>query len=177
MYNLWIGSVPWGTTSSPAGQITVISPPRLKAFRVTCSRLVGDGMTDNTENLRSCLDSYAPLGADEVAYIGVVAGTFLLTGPVEGHSFEVLAGVSPTLTKSIGRPRDSQPPASWITAPNYFGLTNLSFQAPANPHLLISTGTLTGDPFTSGHLYFENISFSSTSDESGGAETMFVMGS
>jgi hypothetical protein len=35
---------------------------------------------------------------------------------------------------------------------------------------------LTGDPFTSGHLYFENIIFSSTSDESGGAETMFVIG-
>lgn len=78
------------------------------------------------------------------------------------------------MAKLIGRPSNS-PPSAWITAPNYFGLTNLSFQAPANPNLLISTGTLTGNPVTSGHLYFDNISFSSTTDASNGAEMLFLL--
>jgi Pectate lyase superfamily protein len=173
-YNVWVGSLPWSITSSPAGQIAVVSPLSLTPFTVTCSKLVGDGVTDNTKNLQSCLDLYAPIGSREVAYIAVPAGTFLLKGPIQGRSFEVLAGSSPTLTKFIGQPPNS-PPSAWITAPNYFGLINLSFQAPANPNLLISTGTLTGNPVLSGHLFFDNINFSSTSDASNGAEMMFLL--
>ena len=173
-YNVWVGSLPWGASSSPAGKIAVVSTSPRAVFTATCSQLVGDGVTDDTKNLQSCLDLYAPIGSREIAYIAIPAGTFLLTGPVKGHSFEVLAGASPTLTKLIGRPSNS-PPSAWITAPNYFGLTNLSFQAPANPNLLISTGTLTGNPVTSGHLYFDNISFSSTTDASNGAEMLFLL--
>jgi hypothetical protein len=46
---------------------------------------------------------------------------------------------------------------------------------PANPNLLVSTGTFTGSPVITGHLFFDNIDFSSTSDTSNGAEMMFLL--
>ena len=54
-------------------------------------------------------------------------------------------------------------------------MENLSLQAPANPNLLLSSGTTTGNPLTSGHLFFANVNFSSTSDASNGAEQMFAI--
>ena len=60
-YNVWIGSSPWSVTSSPAAQITVYSPPSLMVQKVACSNLVGDGVTDNSKRLQSCLDWYAPI--------------------------------------------------------------------------------------------------------------------
>jgi hypothetical protein len=173
-YSIWIGTLPWSVTSSPAGQITVNSPSSMNVFSATCSHLVGDGVADNTKALQACLDLYAPIGPMEIAYITIPPGTFLLTGGVSGHPFEVIAGSSPTSTKFIGSPKGS-PPAAWFTVPQHFGLTNLSLQAPANPNLLVSSGTLTGNPLTSGHLYFNNISFSSTSDASNGGEMMFLL--
>jgi hypothetical protein len=173
-YSIWIGTLPWSVTSSPAGQITVNSPLPQPVLNVTCSQLVGDGVTDNTKYLQTCLDLYAPVGSKAIAYITIPPGTFLLTGGVTGHPFEVIAGSSPALTKFIGSPK-GPPPAAWFTVPQHFGLTNLSLQAPANPNLLVSTGTLTGNPLASGHLYFNNISFSSTSDVSNGKEMMFLL--
>jgi hypothetical protein len=173
-YNVWIGTLPWSVTSSPAGQVSVNSPASVGRLNVTCSHLVGDGVTDNTKNLQTCLDLYAPLGPKEIAYITIPPGTYLLTGGVSGHPFEVIAGSSPTSTKFIGSPKGVLP-AAWFTLPQHFGLTNLSLQAPANPNLLVSSGTLTGNPLTSGHLYFNNISFSSTTDATNGGEAMFVL--
>jgi hypothetical protein len=59
--------------------------------------------------------------------------------------------------------------------PQYFGLTDLALEAPANPNLLLSAGTTTGNPLTSGHLFFNNIDFESTTDASNGAESMFAL--
>jgi hypothetical protein len=173
-YNVWIGTSPWSAVSSPAGQITVHSPSSLAVRKVTCSHLVGDGVTDNTKSLQTCLDVNAPIGSREVAYLTIPAGTFALTGGVTAHPYEVLVGSSPTLTKFVGRPKGS-PPTAWFTAPQYFGLTDLALEAPANPNLLLSSGTTTGNPLTSGHLFFNNIDFESTSDASNGAEMMFLL--
>jgi hypothetical protein len=175
-YNVWIGNSPWSVTSSPAAQITVYSPPSLMVQNVACSNLVGDGVTDNTERLQSCLDWYAPIKGSMglVVYIAIPGGNFVLTGGVTAHPFEVLIGSSSTATNFLGRPSGS-PPAAWFNIPQYFGMANLSLQAPANPNLLLSSGTTTGNPLTSGHLFFSNVNFASTADASGGRETMFAL--
>ncbi len=174
-YTVWIGAAPWSATSSPAGQIMVHALPSLNVLNVTCSALVGDGVTDNTKHLQSCLDLYAPVaGSKEVAFISIPAGNFVLTGGVTAHSFEVLVGSSATATNFVGRP-SGVPPVAWFNTPQYFGMENLSLQAPANPNLLLSSGTTTGNPLTSGHLFFANVNFSSTSDASNGAEQMFAI--
>jgi hypothetical protein len=176
VYNLWVGSSPWSQTSSPGAQITIYSPPALHVQNVGCSNLVGDGVTDNTKALQACLDLYAPIkgSTDFVVYIAVPAGNFVLTDGVTPHPFEVLVGVSPTATNFLGRPKGS-PPAAWFNVPQYFGMANLSLQAPANPNLLFSSGTTTGNPLNSGHLFFNNVHFSSTTDASNGREAMFEL--
>jgi hypothetical protein len=176
VYNVWVGSSPWSATSSPGAQITIYSPPALHVQNAGCSNLVGDGVTDNTKALQSCLDLYAPIkgSTDFVVYIAVPAGKFMLTDGVTPHPFEVLVGVSPTATNFIGRPKGA-PPAAWFNVPQYFGMANLSLQAPANPNLLLSSGTTTGNPLNSGHLFFNNVHFSSTTDASNGGETMFEL--
>jgi hypothetical protein len=78
------------------------------------------------------------------------------------------------MTKFVGRPKGS-PPTAWFNVPQYFGLTDLTLEAPANPNLMLSSGTTTGNPLTSGHLFFNNIDFESTSDASNGAEMMFLL--
>jgi hypothetical protein len=50
-------------------------------------------------------------------------------------------------------------------------MANLSLRAPANPSLFLSTGTTTGNPLTSGHLFFSDVSFVS----SAGRELMFAI--
>ncbi len=174
-YNLWIGSAPWSATSSPASKITVYLPPPMNIEHFVCADLVSDGITDNSGRLQSCLDRYAPRpGSNRIAYIAVPAGSFALTAGVTAHSFEVVSGSSTARTKLLGRPR-ATPPVAWLTVPQYFGLTNITFQAPANPYLLLSSGTTTGNPLTSGHLFFSNVSFASTYDASNGRESMFAL--
>ena len=174
-YNIWVGSLPWDSTSSPAAQITVYPAQSWRVLDVVCSGLVGDGVTDNTDNLQKCLDTYAPLpGSPEIAHIEIPAGTFVMTGGVTGHPFEVVIGVSPSSTNFVGHPKNSVPKA-WFNVPNHFGLANISLRAPANPNLLLSSGTTTGNPLNSGHLFFSNLDFASTSDRSGGAESMFAV--
>jgi hypothetical protein len=136
--------------------------------------LVGDGVTDNTKSLQNCLDVNAPIGSKEVAYFNIPPGIFVLTGTITGHPYEVLIGSSPTATKFVGRPK-GPPPAVWFTVPQYFGLTDLALEAPAYPNLLRSSGTTTGNPLTSGHLFFNNIDFESTSDASNGGQVMFLI--
>jgi hypothetical protein len=175
-YNVWVGGSPWSATSSPASQITIYSPPSVRVQNVNCSHLVGDGSTDNTKALQACLDLYAPRtgAADVVVYIAIPAGNYLLSGGVTTHPFEVLIGASPTETNFVGQPKGT-PPTAWFNVSQSFGMANLSLRAPANPNLLLTTGTLTGDPLTSGHLFIDNVSFTSTSDATGGAENMFAV--
>jgi hypothetical protein len=174
-YNIWVGSSPWDANSSPADKITVYTPPSLNVENLTCSLLVGDGVTDNTKNLQSCLDRYAPAaGSNQIAYIAIPAGNFALTGGVTGHPFEVLIGSSPTSTNFLGQPR-GLPPSAWFNIPQHFGLANLSLRAPAKPSLLLSLGGTSGNPLTSGHLFFNNLSFTSTLDASHGGELMFAL--
>ena len=174
-YNVWIGTSPWSAVSSPGAQITVYPPTPRTVYKVTCSGLVGNGTSDNTKALQTCLDLYAPIGSREVAYIAIPAGTFALAGGVTAHPFEVLVGSSPTLTKFVGQPKGA-PPAAWFTVPQYFGLTDLALvMAPANPNLFLSSGTTTGNPLTSGHLFVNNVDFESTTDASNGGEQMFFL--
>jgi hypothetical protein len=174
-YNMWVGSSPWSATSSLPSQITIYAPPSWTVRNANCSNLAGDGATDNTAHLQACLDWLAPLpGTNELVYIAIPAGTFVLTGGVTGHSFEVLVGSSLASTHFLGRPRGA-PPAAWFSVPQYFGLANLSLKAPANPNLLVSAGSTTGAPATSGHLFFSQVNFQSISDASNGAESMFVV--
>jgi hypothetical protein len=174
-YNIWIGTSPWSVTSSPAAPITIQSPPSFAIRNVTCSTLIGDGVTDNTKRLQSCLDWYAPLpGSNELAYIDLPAGTFALRGGVIGHPYEVLIGSSSSTTNFLGSPGNS-PPTAWFTIPQYFGMVNLSLKAPASPNLLISSGTSLGTPLNSGHLFFYNVNFASASGTFNSSEVMFAV--
>jgi hypothetical protein len=174
-YNIWVGGAPWSVTSSPASQITIFPPPSLTVRNATCSNLIGDGTTDNAGRLQSCLDSFAPAaGSNLLVYIAIPAGKFVLKSGVKPHPYEFLAGSSPTSTTFIGSPL-AAPPNAWFTVPQYFGLANLSLQAPANPYILISSDWTTGSPNTSGHLFFNNVNFQSTFDASNGAEAMFAL--
>jgi hypothetical protein len=174
-YNLWVGSSPWSATSSPASQLTIFSPPSRAVRYATCPGLVGDGAMDNTARLQACMDLFAPPAAsDLLVYITIPAGNFVLKSGVRPHSYEFLVGSSPTSTNFLGQPRGA-PPTAWFTVPQYFGLANLSFEGPANPYLLISSDSTTGSPQTSGHLFFNNVNFQSTSDASRGSEAMFAL--
>jgi hypothetical protein len=174
-YNLWIGSAPWSATSSPAAKITVSLQAPLPVENVRCSNMVGDGATSNTASLQACLDRYAPPASGKyVVQVTVPAGTFVLTSGVSGHPFEVLMGESPSSTKFVGRPKGA-PPAAWFSMSQHFALANFSLEAPANPNLLLSAGTLTGNPLTSGHIFVRNVNFASTGDYSNGAESMFAL--
>ncbi len=173
-YRLWVGSFPWSATSSAASRITIYAPPSLSDINATCPALVGNGKTDNTALLQACLDKNAPTTASHhLAYIAIPAGTFVLTSGVTPHSNEILVGTSPTSTKFIGEPQGA-PPKAWFKVPQHFALANLSFKAPANPYLLVSSDS-TGNPETSGHLFFDNINIQSTSDATNGREQMFLL--
>jgi hypothetical protein len=171
-YNVWIGTLPWSATSSPAAQISIKAPTPVATYTMHCPGLVGDGSTDNTSSLQRCLDRYAPVSPSVVTFISIPTGNYLLTGGLTEHPFEMLTGASSTLTKIIGQPKGA-PPAAWINMPQYSGLAHLSFEGPANPSLVASSGLLTGNPTTSGHLYINDVNFASTSDTSGGSEVMF----
>ncbi len=175
-YNVWVGTSPWSATSSPAAQITVYAPANLRVENVTCSNLAGDGTTDNTRRLQSCLDDFAPPGgiSDAAVYITLPAGNFVLSGAITAHPFEILVGVSPTTTNFVGKPK-GLPPAAWFNVPQYFGMANLSLTAPANPNLLLSSGTTSGNPALCGHLFFNNVHFASSTDASNGRETLFAV--
>ena len=175
-YAVWVGSSPWSATSSPAAQITVYAPSSFRVENVACSNLVGDGETDNTKRLQSCLDDYAPLAGvhDLVVYITVPSGNFVLTGGLTAHPFEVLVGASPTATNFVGKPK-GLPPAAWFNIPQYFGMADLSLTAPANPNLVVSSGTTSGNPALCGHLFFNNLHVASTIDSSDGRETLFAI--
>ena len=166
-YNLWVGTAPWSATSSPAAQIVIKSALSSNVRNVYCSLVSGEA-NDNTERLQRCLDQYAPLsGTNEVAYINLPGGgPFVIAGGVTGRPFEVLVGPSSNSTSFLGLPSGSAPPA-WFTVPQHFGIVNVSFQAPANPSLLVSVGSSSGNPSTTGHLFFANVNFSSTGPSNG----------
>jgi hypothetical protein len=137
--------------------------------------MVGDGVTDNSKALQACLDHYAPeVPLTEAVYVSIPAGTYVLKSGVHPHPFEVLVGASSDSTQFLGEPA-GKPVSAWISAPQYFGIANLSLKGPANPNLLISTGTQNGDPATSGHLFVSHVAIESTSDLSNGQEAMFLL--
>lgn len=163
-YNLWVGNAPWDATSSPTAQITIYSPPALTPRNISCSGLVGDVSTDNTKLLQTCLDDFAPLpGSNEIAYLALPRGTFVLNAGVTVKPYEVLIGESASSTTFIGRPTGT-PPTAWFNLPQYSGLADFSLQAPPSPNLILSSGTNTGDPATSGHLFLSGLNFASNSN-------------
>ena len=96
----------------------------------------------------------------------------MISGGITLHSYEIIVGSSPTLTTILGLPKGA-PPSTWFSVPQYVGLANLTFKAPANPSLLAANRS--GDPTVSGHIFVDNVDFESTADLSGGAEQMFAL--
>jgi len=114
--------------------------------------------------LQSCLDKNAPNPtSNQLVYITIPQGNFVLHSAVTLHSYEILVGSSPTLTSFLGLPIGAAP-AEWFSVPQYIGLANLSFKAPANPSLLAATD-MTGNPVDSGHAFVDNVDFEATNDE------------
>ncbi|HEY0796675.1 MAG TPA: right-handed parallel beta-helix repeat-containing protein [Acidisarcina sp.] len=160
-YNLWVGTYPWSATSSPAAQITLFKPQAVQVSNSSCSSLVGDGVTDNSGLLQSCLDANAPMQPGVIASINVGQGAFLLQNGIILHPYELLVGDTPATTQFIGRSL-STPPQAWILAPPHVGVANFSFDAPANPSILSSSDT-SGNPLNSGYIYVNNVKVSSDS--------------
>ena len=160
-YYVWVGSAPWSATSSLAVPITVVLPPSLAVSTVACAALVGDGQTDNTSLLQSCLDNNAPnpIGS-QLVYITIPNGVFVLTHSVTIRGGEILIGSSPANTQFLGEPLGPQP-NTWFTIPQYAGMANITIEAP-NATYLVSGSDLTGNPTTSGHVFLENMRFDST---------------
>ena len=160
-YYAWVGSYPWDATSSPISLITILSPPPLQTMSATCTSLVGNGQTDNGPLLQSCLDVNAsPANSDQIVYISVPDGVFLLSTGVTVRSHEVLVGASPSTTQFVGQPLI--PPAkAWFTLSQYSGLANLSVKAPSAPSIVSSSDT-SGNPATSGHFFLGNVDLDST---------------
>ena len=77
--------------------------------------------------------------------------------------YEVLIGESALSTTFVGRPTVT-PPTAWFSLPQYSGLANFSLQAPPSPNLILSSGTNTGDPATSGHIFLSGLNFDSNSN-------------
>jgi hypothetical protein len=177
IYSLWVGTAPWSATSSAAVAITVHSPPTFRGTRRVACSLVGDGVIDNTKRLQECLDSYAPIpGSEVLVYIELTAGKFALKGGVVGRPFEVLVGASAEATKLMGIPSGA-PPDTWISIPQHFGLVNLSLEATAGLSLVKSSGTMDGNPQTSGHLFFKNVNVASNPGEyNNGEQVVSVAG-
>ncbi|HEV2273324.1 MAG TPA: hypothetical protein VGR96_04120 [Acidobacteriaceae bacterium] len=174
-YNLWVGDAPWSVTSSPASQITIYAPVAVSSTYSDCPSMVGDGSTDNTAILQSCLDRNAPApGSNQLVYLTVPAGVFVLTGGIAPHPYEFIVGASASATSFIGKPLGTTP-TEWITVPQYFGMANLSFTAPANPYLVVSANSKLGSPTDTGHAFFANVRFQSTLDATSGQEQMFVL--
>ena len=72
------------------------SPLSLSVRKVTCPHLVGDGVTDNTKYLQTCLDVNAPIGSREVAYLAIPGGNVRTHGRKSQHiPMKSLVGSSP----------------------------------------------------------------------------------
>ncbi len=160
-YYLWVGSLPWSATSSPAISIGVVAPPLRTIRNANCSALIGDGNTDNTELLQSCLDENAPSDTpNSFVYIGIPSGVFVLTKGVTIRQGEILIGTTPSDSQFLGESPDPQP-AAWFTIPQYSGMANIAIKA-SNATYLLCGSDLTGSPVTSGHVLLDNMSFDST---------------
>ena len=171
VYDLWVGSLPWGATSSAASQITIYAPPDYKISSVDCP-LVDGGLTDDTEALQACLDRSAP-AAGNLTYITLAAGTFAISGTITPHPYEVLMGASTATTNIVGTGTTS--PSAWFALPQYFGMANLSFKASANPNLAAASSVWNGTPATEGHYYFSGVDFQDTGDVVNNLEQLFVL--
>ena len=160
-YYLWVGSDPWSATSSPAVSLSVIARPHVAIRNAECSVLVGDGKTDNTLLLQSCLDKNAPKAVPgSLVYINIPSGVFVLTNGITIRSGEILVGTAPSDTQIIGESPDPQPNA-WFTVPQYAGMANLAIKA-RNATYLVTGSDLTGNPTDSGHVFLNNMVFDST---------------
>jgi len=166
-YTVWIGNTLWDAISSAAVPITIYDPPALRVVTFNCSGLVGDGMTDNLESLKKCLDIYAPVApGSQISRISIPQGTYVLSDELVVRPYEVIAGDSSSTTTFLLKPK-GKIPVTLFMLPQYSSLTGLSVRGPANVSLVSSTGTTTGDPRISGHLFFSDIDIESTQDAPG----------
>jgi Pectate lyase superfamily protein/Right handed beta helix region len=171
-YYLWVGAEPWSATSSPAVSLDVIAPPPVTVANAVCSVLVGDGKTDNTLLLQSCLDENAPKAVPgSLVYVSIPKGVFVLTNEITIRSGEILVGTAPSETQFVGESPGPQPNA-WFTIPQYAGMANLTIRAPNAIYLVASPDVADfitgGNPATSGHAFLKNMVFDSTPAGSNG---------
>jgi hypothetical protein len=170
-YNVWVGNYPWDATSSPASVITILSPQSITPSYVTCTSLIGDGVTDNAAILQSCLDSNAPtIASNQLVYISIPDGVFALKSAVIFHPYEFIVGLSPNSSRFVGLTAGSQPHA-WFVVSQYTGMANLSVTA-AGAACLFAYSDATGNPATSGHVFLSNMVFDSTSSGLNSSGTM-----
>lgn len=173
-YRIVIGSA--GNSELGATEAIYVFPaPQYLISQTACGLLIGDGVTDNTRILQSCLDNNAPVpGSNDRTYIDIPPGIFLITGTIRPHSGEVLVGSGPGTTKIECQPGASAP-STWFAVPPFFGISGISVSGPVDPYMLSATDS-SGNPVLSGHLYLNDVRLTATTDLSDGHEDLVSVG-
>jgi hypothetical protein len=181
-YSLWVGSDTWDAVSSQPVLITIVSSPGFSVNTYQCTSLSGDGNTDDTANLQSCLDRYAPAAqSHEISLIAIPEGVFLLSGGITLRPYEAIIGSSSESTKFAGSPK-GLPPTAWIQVSHHAGIANLTFNAPVNPYLFVSSDRLdisdkagiSGIPGESGDIFVSNVHLETTGRVSDAVQSEMV---
>ncbi|WP_447641631.1 MULTISPECIES: glycosyl hydrolase family 28-related protein [Chitinophagaceae] len=119
--------------SSNSYAINIIKKEILPIKEVTCSRLIGDGITDNTAALQDYLKETS---SQYRLYFKIPIGTFLFSKQLIllPNQFLVGAGQEKTILKA--QAPDASVPNTWIRATSHFGLMQLSCEAPVKDALV-----------------------------------------
>jgi hypothetical protein len=173
-YHMWVGNIPWSVTSSAVYNISIVAPPAYNIVNASCDVLVGDGNTDDTSALQECLDRNAPVaGSNDLVYLSLPVGDFVLTSIVRPHPFQILVGQSTDETRFIGRPGRSSA-SGGFAIPQHFGMANLSFLATSGG-LMIQSQDMLGQPSTAGHLFFSKIDIEYPVSVASRSDAMFIV--
>ncbi|MDR3764207.1 MAG: right-handed parallel beta-helix repeat-containing protein [Acidobacteriota bacterium] len=171
-YSVWIGDAAQGAVSSAPVPLAIASPHQWPLQHIACGGLTGDGATDNSGALQSCLDTYQP-GYGNIFCFDLPAGTYLLSQGIAPHPWQALCGASPTQTILLGAAKPGTAQPAWIVAPTYFAMQGLTLQASAAVLPLLQPANMSS-PWTSGHIWLNNVALLASHEA--GYQTVFLEG-
>jgi hypothetical protein len=174
-YLLWLGTSSADATSSGAYQIAINSQQQPTVTSGSCPALVGDGATDNTASLQSCLTQYAASATDpnHLVNISIPSGTYVISGAITIPPYEYLTGAGSGTGGTAIEGVSTTPPSAWIAGTTYFGLASLSVTAPVTENGYVITDSASynintswhNTPPSSGHVVLNNVSVLVTADQ------------
>lgn len=119
--------------SSNSYPINIIKNEALPVKEINCSRLIGDGITDNTAVLQDYLKETS---SQYRLYFKIPMGTFLFSKQLVLSPNQFLVGTGREKTILKAQAPDASVPNIWIKATSHFGLMQLSCEAPVKDALV-----------------------------------------